>query len=129
MGKARLLRAGLDQNKPNFLDPGSPPNITGILHRDMRSIRPSWIHSPAITAWRRATMAALAPGHRSRRHFRLGVVVERQRKTGNRSPLPHPQGFMQKSVLEWKGILQARFWKQMRRLGDSVDWERTYFDG
>lgn len=33
---------------------------------------------------------------------------------------------MQK-VLEWKEFSGGTILKQMRRLGDSVDWERTYF--
>ena len=123
--KRGYFRAGLDQNKPSFSIQLPPPNITGILHMGH--------------AFNQTVMDSLTRYHRMAGYNTLWlpgtdhagisaqIVVERQlEKQGIDPHSLTREEFMQK-VLEWKQFSGGTILKQMRRLGDSVDWERTYF--
>lgn len=123
--KRGYFRAGLDQNKPSFSIQLPPPNITGILHMGH--------------AFNQTVMDSLTRYHRMAGYNTLWlpgtdhagisaqIVVERQlEKQGIDPHSLTREEFMQK-VLEWKEFSGGTILKQMRRLGDSVDWERTYF--
>lgn len=123
--KRGYFRAGLDQNKPSFSIQLPPPNITGILHMGH--------------AFNQTVMDSLSRYHRMAGYNTLWlpgtdhagisaqIVVERQlEKQGIDPHSLTREEFMQK-VLEWKEFSGGTILKQMRRLGDSVDWERTYF--
>ena len=123
--KRGYFRAGLDQNKPSFSIQLPPPNITGILHMGH--------------AFNQTVMDSLTRYHRMAGYNTLWlpgtdhagisaqIVVERQLvKQGIDPHSLTREEFMQK-VLEWKEFSGGTILKQMRRLGDSVDWERTYF--
>lgn len=123
--KRGYFRAGLDQNKPSFSIQLPPPNITGILHMGH--------------AFNQTVMDSLTRYHRMAGYNTLWlpgtdhagisaqIVVERQlEKQGIDPHSLTREEFMQK-VLEWKEFSGGTILKQMRRLGDSVDWECTYF--
>jgi len=117
--------AGLDPAKPAFSIQLPPPNVTGILHMGH--------------AFNHTVMDALTRYHRMRGFNTLWlpgtdhagiatqIVVERQleamgidRKTIGR------EKFIEQ-VWDWKETSGGAILSQMRRLGDSVDWSRTYF--
>lgn len=123
--KRGYFRAGLDQNKPSFSIQLPPPNITGILHMGhafnqtvMDSLTRYHHMAGYNTLWLPGTDHA---------GISAQIVVERQlEKQGIDPHSLTREEFMQK-VLEWKEFSGGTILKQMRRLGDSVDWERTYF--
>jgi len=68
----------------------------------------------------------VAAGHRPRRHC-TQIVVERQLEAGgvDRKTIGR-QKFIE-HVWDWKAYSGGAILGQMKRLGDSVDWGRTYF--
>jgi valyl-tRNA synthetase len=117
--------AGLDKDKPAFSIQLPPPNVTGILHMGH--------------AFNHTIMDALARCHRMRGFNTLWlpgtdhagiatqIVVERQLEMqGVARKSMQREDFIAK-VWEWKQQSGGAILQQMRRLGDSVDWARTYF--
>jgi valyl-tRNA synthetase len=117
--------AGTDAARRAFSIQLPPPNVTGILHMGH--------------AFNQTIMDALTRYHRMRGFNTLWlpgtdhagiatqIVVERQlessgidRKTIGR------QKFIE-HVWDWKSYSGGAILAQMKRLGDSVDWRRTYF--
>ncbi len=117
--------AGMDAAKPAFSIQLPPPNVTGILHMGH--------------AFNQTIMDALTRYHRMRGFNTLWlpgtdhagiatqIVVERQlensgidrKSIGRQKFIDH--------VWDWKSYSGGAILGQMKRLGDSVDWRRTYF--
>lgn len=123
--KRGYFRAGTDPEKPGFSIQLPPPNITGILHMGH--------------AFNQTVMDTLTRYHRMAGYNTLWIpgtdhagiatqiVVERQlEKEGiDRRDLGR-DAFIQK-IWDWQKVSGGTILSQMRRLGDSVDWDRTYF--
>lgn len=123
--KRGYFRAGTDPEKPGFSIQLPPPNITGILHMGH--------------AFNQTVMDTLTRYHRMAGYNTLWIpgtdhagiatqiVVERQlEKEGiDRRDLGR-DAFVQK-IWDWQKVSGGTILSQMRRLGDSVDWDRTYF--
>ena len=117
--------AGADPARPAFSIQLPPPNVTGILHMGH--------------AFNQTIMDALARYHRMRGFNTLWlpgtdhagiatqIVVERQLEAGgiDRKKIGR-QKFIE-HVWDWKAYSGGAILGQMKRLGDSVDWNRTYF--
>jgi len=117
--------AGADPGRPAFSIQLPPPNVTGILHMGH--------------AFNQTIMDALARYHRMRGFNTLWlpgtdhagiatqIVVERQLEAGgiDRKQIGR-QKFIE-HVWDWKAYSGGAILGQMKRLGDSVDWRRTYF--
>jgi len=117
--------AGLDVTGPSFSIQLPPPNVTGILHMGH--------------AFNHTVMDALTRYHRMRGFNTLWlpgtdhagiatqIVVERQLEQAgiDRKALGRDKFVAQ--VWDWKETSGGAILGQMRRLGDSVDWSRTYF--
>ncbi|MFO1270916.1 MAG: valine--tRNA ligase [Rubrivivax sp.] len=115
----------LDPARPSFAIQLPPPNVTGTLHMGH--------------AFNQTIMDALTRYHRMRGFNTLWlpgtdhagiatqIVVERQlQETGlSRHDLGRKNFVAQ--VWDWKASSGATITRQMRRLGDSVDWSREYF--
>ena len=123
--KRGYFRAGLDASKPSFSIQLPPPNITGILHMGH-----AFNQTVMDTLTRYHRMAGFntmwLPGT-DHAGISAQIVVERQlEKKGIDPHSLSRQEFVEK-VMEWKKFSGGTILQQMRRLGDSVDWERTYF--
>ena len=117
--------AGLDPAKPGFSIQLPPPNVTGILHMGH--------------AFNHTIMDALTRYHRMRGfnamwlpgtdHAGIAtqIVVERQLELQGQARKSMAREDFVAKVWEWKQQSGDTILKQMRRLGDSVDWARTYF--
>ncbi len=117
--------AGLDQGRPAFSIQLPPPNVTGILHMGH--------------AFNHTIMDALTRYHRMRGFNTLWlpgtdhagiatqIVVERQLEMQGISRKAMEREDFVAKVWEWKQHSGGAILRQMRRLGDSVDWARTYF--
>ncbi len=117
--------AGKDPGRPAFSIQLPPPNVTGILHMGH--------------AFNQTIMDALTRYHRMRSFNTLWlpgtdhagiatqIVVERQLEAGgiDRKAIGR-QKFIE-HIWDWKAYSGGAILGQMKRLGDSVDWQRTYF--
>lgn len=119
------FRAGLDPKKPSFAIQLPPPNITGILHMGhafnqtvMDSLTRYYRMSGYNTTWIPGTDHA---------GIATQIVVERRlEKEGIDIKSLTREEFVAK-VWEWQKYSGGTILSQMRRLGDSVDWDRLYF--
>jgi valyl-tRNA synthetase len=119
------FNAGLDAAKPSFSIQLPPPNVTGILHMGH--------------AFNQSIMDALTRYHRMRGFNTLWlpgtdhagiatqIVVERQLEAAGVDRKKIGREAFNKHVWDWKEYSGGAILGQMRRLGDSVDWSRTYF--
>ncbi len=117
--------AGLDPTKPAFSIQLPPPNVTGILHMGH--------------AFNQTIMDALTRYHRMRGFNTLWlpgtdhagiatqIVVERQLENSGIDRKRIGREKFNEHVWDWKAYSGGAILGQMRRLGDSVDWRRTYF--
>jgi valyl-tRNA synthetase len=117
--------AGLDPARPGFSIQLPPPNVTGILHMGH--------------AFNHTIMDALTRYHRMRGFNALWlpgtdhagiatqIVVERQLELQGLNRKSMARDDFVAKVWEWKQQSGDQILRQMRRLGDSVDWNRTYF--
>ena len=115
----------LDPSKPSFSIQLPPPNITGILHMGH--------------AFNQTVMDTLVRYHRMKGYnttwvpgtdhagIATQIVVERQlEKEGlNRRDMKR-EDFVTR-VWEWQKFSGGTILQQIRRMGDSVDWDRLYF--
>lgn len=115
----------LDPSKPSFSIQLPPPNITGILHMGH--------------AFNQTVMDTLVRYHRMKGYnttwvpgtdhagIATQIVVERQlEKEGlNRRDMKR-EDFIAR-VWEWQKFSGGTILQQIRRMGDSVDWDRLYF--
>ncbi len=131
-GKSGIRGSGVpDANAPSFSIQLPPPNVTGTLHMGH--------------AFNQTIMDALTRYHRMRGHnttwvpgtdhagIATQIVVERQLQAQglsrhNMGPTPEEarKNFVAR-VWEWKEQSGHTITTQMRRMGDSVDWDREYF--
>jgi valyl-tRNA synthetase len=117
--------AGMDPGKPAFSIQLPPPNVTGILHMGH--------------AFNHTVMDALTRYHRMRGFNTLWlpgtdhagiatqIVVERQLEQAGIDRKRIGREKFVEQVWDWKDTSGGAILGQMRRLGDSVDWTRTYF--
>jgi valyl-tRNA synthetase len=123
--KRGYFAAGLDPARPAFSIQLPPPNVTGILHMGH--------------AFNHTIMDALSRYHRMRGFNTLWlpgtdhagistqIVVERQLEANGIDRRQMGREAFIKQVWDWKESSGGTILAQMRRLGDSVDWSRTYF--
>ena len=117
--------AGTDADKPSFSIQLPPPNRTGLLHMGH--------------AFNHTIMDALTRYHRMRGFNALWlpgtdhagiatqIVVERQLETKGIDRRALGREKFVEEVWKWQHLSGDAILQQMRRLGDSVDWSRTYF--
>ncbi len=123
--RAGYFAAGSDPARASFCIQLPPPNVTGLLHMGH--------------AFNQTIMDALTRYHRMRGDNALWlpgtdhagiatqIVVERQlEQTGSSREALGRARFIEK-VWEWKAQSGSTITQQMRRLGDSCDWDREYF--
>ncbi len=123
--KRGYFKAGTDPKKPSFSIQLPPPNITGILHMGH--------------AFNQSVMDALTRFHRMAGYNTMWlpgtdhagiatqIVVERNlEKEGlNRKEIGR-EAFIRR-IWDWQKISGGTILQQMRRMGDSLDWDRAYF--
>ena len=112
-------------DEPSFSIQLPPPNVTGTLHMGH--------------AFNQTIMDALTRYHRMRGFNTLWVpgtdhagiatqiVVERQLQDSGLSRHDLGRKNFVAQVWDWKATSGATITRQMRRMGDSVDWSREYF--
>lgn len=123
--KSGCFKAGLDPKKPAFSIQLPPPNITGILHMGH--------------AFNQTVMDTLTRYHRMAGYNTMWlpgtdhagiatqIVVERKlEKEGISCRDMKREDFIAK-IWEWQKFSGGTILEQMRRMGDSVDWDRLYF--
>ena len=123
--KGGCFKAGLDPKKPAFSIQLPPPNITGILHMGH--------------AFNQTVMDTLTRYHRMAGYNTMWlpgtdhagiatqIVVERKlEKEGISRRDMKREDFIAK-IWEWQKFSGGTILEQMRRMGDSVDWDRLYF--
>ena len=123
--KSGCFKAGLDPKKPAFSIQLPPPNITGILHMGH--------------AFNQTVMDTLTRYHRMAGYNTMWlpgtdhagiatqIVVERKlEKEGISRRDMKREDFLAK-IWEWQKFSGGTILEQMRRMGDSVDWDRLYF--
>ena len=123
---AGLFAPTLDPARPSFSIQLPPPNVTGTLHMGH--------------AFNQTIMDALTRWHRMRGHNTLWVpgtdhagiatqiVVERQlQDAGNVAPRRWAARTSWPRCGTGRRSSGATITRQMRRMGDSVDWSREYF--
>lgn len=123
--KSGCFKAGLDPKKPAFSIQLPPPNITGILHMGH--------------AFNQTVMDTLTRYHRMAGYNTMWlpgtdhagiatqIVVERKlEKEGISRRDMKREDFIAK-IWEWQKFSGSTILEQMRRMGDSVDWDRLYF--
>ncbi|MFO1327999.1 MAG: valine--tRNA ligase [Rubrivivax sp.] len=120
-----LFAPTLDRTRPSFAIQLPPPNVTGTLHMGH--------------AFNQTIMDALTRWHRMRGHNTLWlpgtdhagiatqIVVERQLQDAGLSRHDLGRQKFVDQVWDWKATSGATITRQMRRMGDSVDWSREYF--
>ncbi len=123
--QAGWFAAGADAQRPSFCIQLPPPNVTGVLHMGH--------------AFNQTIMDALARYHRMRGENTLWlpgtdhagiatqIVVERQLEQAGVSRAQLGREKFVEKVWEWKRQSGSTITEQMRRLGDSCDWQREYF--
>ncbi len=117
--------AGARPDRPSFGIQLPPPNVTGILHMGH--------------AFNQTIMDALSRYHRMRGFNTLWlpgidhagiatqIVVERQLEQQGVRRRDMERGAFIEKVWQWKQYSGDTILQQMRRLGDSCDWKRSYF--
>jgi valyl-tRNA synthetase len=119
------LHAGLEPGRPAFGIQLPPPNVTGILHMGH--------------AFNQTIMDTLTRYHRMKGDNTLWlpgtdhagiatqIVVERQLELEGLSRKQMTREAFVERVWQWKQYSGNTILEQMKRLGDSCDWSRTYF--
>ena len=119
------FRAGLDPKKPGFSIQLPPPNITGILHMG-HAFNQSVMD--ALTRYHRMagfnTMWLPGTDHAG---IATQIVVERQLEKAGLSRREIGRDAFVEKIWEWQKFSGGTILQQMRRLGDSLDWDRLYF--
>jgi valyl-tRNA synthetase len=119
------FRAGMEPSKASFSIQLPPPNVTGLLHMGH-----GFNHTimDALTRYHRmAGFNTLWLPGTDHAGIATQIVVERQLQAqGVERRSIGREAFVAK-VWEWREFSGGTILQQMRRLGDSVDWDRTYF--
>jgi valyl-tRNA synthetase len=119
------FKAGLDASKPAFSIQLPPPNVTGLLHMGH-----GFNHTimDALTRYHRmAGFNTLWLPGTDHAGIATQIVVERQLEANGIDRRTMGREAFIKQVWDWKEYSGGTILNQMRRLGDSVDWNRTYF--
>ena len=123
--KRGYFRAGTDTSKPSFAIQLPPPNITGILHMGH--------------AFNQTVMDTLTRFHRMDGYSTVWIpgtdhagiatqiVVERKLEAQGIDKRDIGREAFLEKIWEWQKFSGGSILSQMRRLGDSVDWENAYF--
>ena len=123
--KRGYFRAGTDTSKPSFAIQLPPPNITGILHMGH--------------AFNQTVMDTLTRFHRMDGYSTVWIpgtdhagiatqiVVERKLEAQGIDKRDIGREAFLEKIWEWQKFSGGTILSQMRRLGDSVDWENAYF--
>lgn len=123
--KRGYFAATMDPAKPSFAIQLPPPNITGILHMGH--------------AFNQSVMDTLVRYHRMMGYnttwvpgtdhagIATQIVVERQLEKEGKSIHDFTREEFIAKVWEWKEYSGGTILDQVRRLGNSVDWDRLYF--
>lgn len=123
--KRGYFAAKMDPSKPSFAIQLPPPNITGILHMGHafnQSVMDTFVRYHRMmgynTTWIPGTDHA---------GIATQIVVERQLEKEGKSIRDFTRSEFIQKVWEWKEYSGGTILSQVRRLGDSVDWDRLYF--
>ncbi len=119
------FKAGLDPTQPAFSIQLPPPNVTGLLHMGH-----GFNHTimDALTRYHRmAGFNTLWLPGTDHAGIATQIVVERQLEANGVDRRTMGRDAFIKQVWDWKEYSGGTILNQMRRLGDSVDWSRTYF--
>ena len=119
------FKAGLDSARPAFSIQLPPPNVTGLLHMGH-----GFNHTimDALTRYHRmAGFNTLWLPGTDHAGIATQIVVERQLEANGVDRRTMGREAFIKQVWDWKEYSGGTILNQMRRLGDSVDWTRTYF--
>ncbi len=119
------FKAGLDPSKQAFSIQLPPPNVTGLLHMGH-----GFNHTimDALTRYHRmAGFNTLWLPGTDHAGIATQIVVERQLEANGVDRRTMGREAFIKQVWDWKEYSGGTILNQMRRLGDSVDWSRTYF--
>ncbi len=119
------FKAADQSKKPPFAIILPPPNVTGQLH--MGHALDHTIQD-LIIRWKRMSgfNALWLPGT-DHAGIATQSVVERELRKENKSRRDMGRESFVEKVWEWKHQYGNRIYEQMRRLGDSCDWERATF--
>ena len=123
--KRGYFAAGTNPDAPSFSIQLPPPNITGILHMGhafnqtvMDSLTRYYRMKGYNTLWLPGTDHA---------GIATQIVVERQLQSeGTDRRAIGREAFIQR-IWDWQKFSGGTILNQMRRLGDSLDWDRLYF--
>jgi valyl-tRNA synthetase len=119
------FKAGIDPARPAFSIQLPPPNVTGLLHMGH-----GFNHTimDALTRYHRmAGFNTLWLPGTDHAGIATQIVVERQLEANGVDRRTMGREAFIKQVWDWKEYSGGTILNQMRRLGDSVDWSRTYF--
>ncbi|MFN8943769.1 MAG: valine--tRNA ligase, partial [Pseudobdellovibrionaceae bacterium] len=123
--KSGFFKASDQSTKPPFSIILPPPNVTGYLH--LGHALDNTIQDVLIR-WKRMNgfNALWLPGMD---HAGIATqnVVEKELKTQKMTRHELGREKFEEKVWEWKNTYGDRIFKQMRRLGNSCDWERNTF--
>ncbi len=102
-----------------------PPNVTGRLHMGHML---NQTEMDILTRWHRmrGETAVWIPGT-DHAGIATQMMVERQLKSEGKCRQGLGREAFVERVWEWKGVYGDAILDQMKRLGASVDWSRTYF--
>ena len=122
---AGLFAPTLDPARPSFSIQLPPPNVTGTLHMGHAF---NQTIMDALTRYRRMrgfnTLWVPGTDHAG---IATQIVVERQLQDAGLSRHDLGRKNFVAQVWDWKASSGATITRQMRRMGDSVDWSREYF--
>ncbi|MDX9732238.1 MAG: valine--tRNA ligase [Bdellovibrionales bacterium] len=123
--KSGFFKAADQSKKPPFSIILPPPNVTGQLH--MGHALDHTIQDLLIR-WKRMSgyNALWLPGTDHAGIATQSVVERELKKEGKTRREMGREAFLEK-VWEWKHQYGNRIYEQMRRLGDSCDWDRATF--
>ncbi len=123
--KRGYFAAGKDPKKPSFSIQLPPPNITGILHMGhafnhsvMDSLTRYYRMKGFNTLWLPGTDHA---------GIATQIIVERQLQEEGIDKRDLGRDAFLAKIWEWQKYSGGTILNQMRRLGDSLDWDRLYF--
>ncbi|MFC3500865.1 valine--tRNA ligase [Micromonospora krabiensis] len=119
------FRAGADSEKPPFTIVIPPPNVTGSLH--MGHALDHTVQDALVRRKRMQGFEALWLPGMDHAGIATQNVVERQLAAQGLSRHDLGREKFVERVWQWKAESGGAILGQMRRLGDSVDWERERF--
>src|ERR1700757_4208318 len=102
-----------------------PPNVTGNLHMGHMF---EHTESDILVRWRRmrGDLTLWIPGT-DHAGIATQMLVERQLESEGKKRTELGREKFVERVWEWRRLYGGNILKQMKRLGDSVDWSREYF--